>query len=132
MGEFPVKKMSAVLKVSKSGYYRWLKDKASQDSESALLDEKIKTIFEQSDKVYGSPRIYLALQRMGIEVSESTVARRMKRLELTPKGKKRFKNTTDSKHNMPIAPNILNRNLLCPDLIRGSLIQSHWLLHLYK
>jgi len=107
--EFPVKKMSEVLKVSRSGYYVWLKNESRLESQSVELDEKIKTIFEESKETYGSPRVYLALQKMDIEVSESKVARRMKFLELTPKVKKKFKNTTDSKHNMPIAPNILNR-----------------------
>ncbi len=73
------------------------------------LDAQIKVIFERSESSYGSPRIFIELKKEGVEVSESTVSRRMKALEITPKVKKRFKTTTDSKHGMPVAPNILNR-----------------------
>lgn len=101
--------MSEVLDVSKSGYYKYLRNKSQMEPEIDELDNKIKAAFEDSKETYGSPRIYLALQKQRIEISESTVARRMRILEITPKVKKKFKNTTDSKHDMPIAPNILNR-----------------------
>ena len=100
--------MCEILGVSKSGYYYWKKVLKSC-LKTAALDNKIKEIFEKSDDTYGSPRIYKALNKAGIEVSESKVARRMRALEMTPKIKKRFKSTTDSNHDMPIAPNILNR-----------------------
>lgn len=115
--EFPVKKMCEVLKVSKSGYYKWLRE-SSNEMKTAALDEQIKGIFEFSKKTYGSPRIFIELQKKEIEVSESTVARRMKLLGITPKIKKKFKNTTDSKHDMAIAPNILNREFEVSELGR--------------
>ena len=101
--------MCEVLGVSSSGYYYWqaeLKDACKTTD----LDAQIKTIFEQSGKTYGSPRIVKVLRQKGVEVSESKVARRMRALAITPATKKRFKNTTDSKHDLPIAPNILNRS----------------------
>ena len=107
--EFPVKKMCEVLSVSKSGYYHWKNKLLLADSKTEALDEKIKSIFESSRETYGSPRIYIELQKMDIEVSESMVARRMKSLGVTPKIKKKFKNTTDSAHDLAVAPNILNR-----------------------
>lgn len=107
--EFPVKKMCEVFSVSRSGYYGWLLKKESIAAKIDHLDDKIKGLFEQSRATYGSPRIWLALQDLGIAVSESSVARRMKSLGITPKIKKRFKNTTDSKHDLQISANLLNR-----------------------
>ena len=101
--------MSEVLQVSKSGYYRWLKNKSYLDSSSSILDDKIKSVFQHSEQTYGSPRVWEVLHGEGFTVSESTVARRMRLLALTPEKKKKYKHTTDSKHDLPIAPNILNR-----------------------
>ena len=100
--------MCEVLGVSRSGYYYW-KKQLKGCSKTADLDIQIKEVFEQSGATYGSPRVFKALHKKGLEVSESTVCRRMKVLEITPKVKKKFKSTTDSKHAMPIAPNLLNR-----------------------
>jgi len=107
--EFPVKKMSEVFAVSRSGYYRWLKHHSTLCSKAAILDDEIKKVFEYSRQTYGSPRVHEALKQKQINVSESTVARRMKCLKISPKLKKKFKNTTDSKHNFEVAPNLLNR-----------------------
>ena len=100
--------MCEVLGVSTSGYYHWKKE-LKGCLKTSDLDAQIKDIFEGSRENYGSPRVFKALRKAGVEVSESTVARRMRALELTPVVKKRFKSTTDSNHDKPIAPNILNR-----------------------
>ncbi len=107
--EFPVKKMCQVFEVSRSGYYNWLKNKDKYDKKEESLIEEIKSIFESSRETYGSPRVHLGLKKMNIEVSKSTVARRMKGLEISPNLKRKFKNTTDSEHNLKVSPNILNR-----------------------
>jgi putative transposase len=109
--------MCEVLGVSTSGYYYWqaeLKD----DCKIADLDAQIKTVFEESRETYGSLRIVKVLQQKGVEVSESEVARRMRALEITPAMKKRFKSTTDSKHDMPTAANILNRSFKVSEIGR--------------
>lgn len=107
--EFPVKKMSEVLGVSRSGYYTWLKDKDEKEAKVELLDAQIKEVFEASRQTYGSPRVKDALEKKKVDVSKSTVARRMKEKELTPPRKKKYKKTTDSTHDYRISPNILNR-----------------------
>lgn len=107
--EFPVKTMSKVFNVSRSSYYNWLQTKDEKAKESADLGEKIKQVFELSRSTYGSPRVYQELEKGGIDISKSTVARRMKELRITPKLKKRFKNTTDSKHDKEVSPNLLGR-----------------------
>ena len=101
--------MSEVFEVSRSGYYKWLKNKASYVEKETILNCQIKTVFKESRSTYGSPRVHEVLQKMEVEISASTVARRMKSLEITPKIKKVFKNTTDSNHDLKISPNILNR-----------------------
>jgi len=114
--EFPVKKMSEVFSVSRSGYYKWLKNKDIYALKLEILNDEIKTAFEDSRETYGSPRILIELQKKDIAVSESTVARRMKMMNITPKRKKRFKNTTDSKHDLKISPNLLKREFTVTEL----------------
>jgi len=100
--------MCEVLGVSTSGYYYWKKE-LKDASKTAELDKRIQEIFEESGATYGSPRIYLKLRKEGLEVSESTVYRRMNTLNISPKRKKKFKVTTDSKHNEKVSPNLLDR-----------------------
>jgi len=116
--EFPVKKMCEVLEVSRSGYYKWLNHKAGQALKEQELNDKIVEIFENSRQTYGSPRVHQALQKQSIQVSKSTVARRMKHLQIRVKVKKRYKHTTDSKHNKQISPNLLNRAFLVTELAK--------------
>ena len=114
--EFPVKKMSKVLGVSRSSYYDWRKNKDFFVEKEAVLNTKIRSIFEKSKSTYGSPRVYLELQKMKVEISVSTVARRMKSLQITPKLKKKFKITTDSNHDLKVSPNLLNREFSATEL----------------
>mgnify|MGYP000020162618 CR=1 FL=1 len=100
--------MCEVLGVSTSGYYHW-KEELRGGLKTNDLDAKIVAIFEKSRRTYGSPRVFKFLRKSGTKVSESTVSRRMRALGITPVIKKRFKSTTDSKHDLPIAQNILNR-----------------------
>lgn len=114
--EFPVKKMCQVFTVSRSGYYKWLKNKDSSELKAKSLNDKIKTIFENSDQTYGSPRVQLELKKKHIEVSESTIARRMKSLGISPKIKKRFRVTTDSNHGIKVSPHLLKREFTVTEL----------------
>lgn len=100
--------MCEVLGVSKSGYYYW-KKKLKDCIKTEDLDNKIRAVFEMSGATYGSPRVFKELNKKGLEVSESTVCRRMRALKISPKVKKKFKCTTDSNHGMSVSPNILNR-----------------------
>lgn len=109
--EFPISVMCDVLAVSRSGYYVWRKKSPSkrQQANASLLD-KIRTVHHDSGASYGSPRIYQALKEQGLPCSENRVARLMREDGLRAKTKRRFKATTNSKHNMPVAPNLLNRD----------------------
>ena len=70
---------------------------------------EIMDVFEESDETYGSPRITKELRVHGWTVSKNRVARIMKGAELRARKPKRFKVTTDSKHNYPVAPNLLDQ-----------------------
>lgn len=102
--------MCALFAVSRSGYYHWLKvtpSKRWRENEALLID--IRDIFESSYKSYGAPRIRAELCEMGVEVSRPRVARIMRAAGLRASRPRRFKVTTDSKHNYPIAPNVLEQ-----------------------
>lgn len=97
--------------IERSGYYAWLKRKPSKRQQAnEELDEKIIDIFKSHKSRYGSPRIADELRENNEICSKNRVARRMKHLDLKAKAKKKFKVTTDSKHNLPVALNLLNRN----------------------
>lgn len=66
-------------------------------------------IFEESRETYGCPRIYEQLRAEGYTCGYNTVERLMRENEIRPKRKRKYKSTTDSKHTLPIAPNVLDR-----------------------
>lgn len=110
-GKFTVAGMSRALKVSRSGYYDWLNRPPSQrDQRRQTRDELIGRVFEQSKGRSGSPTITRDLHDLGHDCDRKTVANSMRRQGLRAKAAKKFKVTTDSKHNLPVAPNRLNRD----------------------
>lgn len=109
--EFPISVMCEVLSVSRSGFYAWRKNPESKRNQSSkTLRKKICTIHRESGESYGSPRVYKALKKQGETCSKNRVARLMREDGLKAKSKRRFKATTNSKHNLPVAPNLLNRD----------------------
>ena len=108
---FPVEKMCRALKVSRGGYYAWLERPLSQRTkENMILLERIDKIHEKSKGRYGSPRITDQLHDEGYKASRPRVARLMRSNGICAVGKKKFKVTTDSSHNYPVSPNLLNRD----------------------
>lgn len=109
--QFPIEKMCSVLQISSSGYYKWknrsLSNKVLKKNQ---LKEKIKTLYFEFKQRYGSPRITAELHALGYKISRVTVAKYMRELGLRSKLSKKFKVTTDSKHNYLIVDNLLNRN----------------------
>jgi transposase InsO family protein len=108
---FEVAMMCEVLDVRRSGYYAWSKRKSSdRQQRQEKLIEQIKTAHEQSYGTYGSRRVHAELKDQEIEVCVNTVAKLMKQAEIRSVMHKRFVvRTTDSKHDQPIAPNLLDR-----------------------
>ena len=110
--EFRLEKMCNVLKVSRSGYYKWRVSGATeQRKRKELLTERIKWHFHDSDETYGSPRIRNELVKEGWIVSERTVGLIMRERGLRSCMARKFRvMTTDSNHDMPIAPNVLEQD----------------------
>ncbi|MGR3293334.1 MAG: IS3 family transposase [Candidatus Scalindua sp.] len=108
---FVVEKMCLALKVSKSGYYAWKgRGKSRRELENEKLDQVIRKAHRRSRERYGSPRIAKELEARGVNCSENRVARRMRLSGIVAKTRRRFKVTTRSKHNHPVAYNLINQN----------------------
>lgn len=106
-----VRLMCRVLEVSPSGYYAWCAAPISRRAQAdATLRDQIDAVFHASGKTYGSPRVHAELQATGTRVGRKPVARVMRGAALVarPRGK-RAPRTTDSAHDLPIAPNRLDR-----------------------
>jgi putative transposase len=107
---FGVERMCRILRVSRSGYYDWRDREPSelQLRHQRLLPE-IKRVFKDSRKTYGSPRVFKALRGEGQVCGKHQVAGLMMQHGITPKRRRKFKRTTDSDHNYPVAPNLVER-----------------------
>ena len=109
--EFPVRRMCKVLDVSRSGYYAWRgRPRSKREMANQQLYKKIKAVYNESHKTYGSPRIYEVLKQQGIACSENRVARLMRLRGLRAKKTKRFKTTTKRDKAARAAPNLLERD----------------------
>lgn len=107
--DFRVVKMAEVLKVSKSGFYAYLKrPKSNREIENDLLLEKIKAVYKKNHGIYGYPRITNELEKEGAP-SKNRVYRLMRKNGIKSKTVKKYKVTTNSNHNIPVAENLLNR-----------------------
>lgn len=103
--------MSKVFKVDRSSYYHWVKAGCIIKKEDKQLNNLIKSIFIQGRDNYGTRRIQDKLKELyGLILSRKCISGIMKDLNLKVKMKRRYQNTTDSNHNLPIAPNLLNRD----------------------
>lgn len=108
---FPVSRMCQVLGASPSGYYAWQGRPNSQRQQAnEALVEQIQQVHAHSRHTYGSPRITEELQAQGVACSANRVARLMKVHGIQAKMKQQFKRTTQSNHNQPIAPNLLQQD----------------------
>jgi transposase InsO family protein len=108
---FKVGRMCRLLNVSRSGYYWWLKRPESRRSrENRALQDKIRVLHVASHGIYGAPKIHRDLVDTGIRCGKNRVARIMREAGIRSRTKKKFKATTNSKHNLPVAPNLLNQD----------------------
>lgn len=109
-GEFGVRKQCDVLEVSRSGYYEWReRGESARHSENRALGVAIKEAFEQSEQTYGSPRVHAELKARGLTVGRKRIARIMRKDGLVSVHRKKFRCTTDSNHQHPVAANVLER-----------------------
>jgi transposase InsO family protein len=100
-----------VLKVSPSGYHKWLRRKLSQRAiENQRLLEIIKHHYTKSKRTYGLPRIFAAIRSQGFTVNKKRIARLMRVNNIKAKTKRRFKVTTVQNSKAFASANILNQN----------------------
>lgn len=97
-----------VLGVSRSGYYEW-RQRPSKPQENCSTTVHLKAAFTGSGETYGSRRLSAALRQQGINAGRHRVRTLMRANGLRPVWKRKFMHTTNSKHDLPIAENVLNR-----------------------
>jgi transposase InsO family protein len=108
--EFSIYAMCRVLHVSRSGYYESLNRSPSRHSlEDDQLRSKVTAAFKFGRSNYGTRQIKETLQKQQIKTSRRRIGRLMREEQLHVQTKRKFKVTTDSNHNNPIAPNLLQR-----------------------
>lgn len=104
--------MAEIFEVSRSGFYTWLNRKPSnRDIENSQLLSDIRTVYDGSNRVYGSTKITRKVNETASKpVNHKRVERIMKDNGIVSKTKKKYKATTNSNHDLPVAENILNRD----------------------
>lgn len=108
--EFSVDMMCELMSISTSGFYAWLRrDPMPRDAAKAQLLRKIEDVFRGGRGGYGSPRVFRVLKGLGEKVSKSTVERLMREHRIRARTKRRFRATTNSKHELPVAENTVAR-----------------------
>lgn len=98
-----------VLGVSRSGFYDWQQRLATPDTETTALHVAARAAHARGRECYGPRRLRTELSEMGYPLSLASVKRLRKRLGLGCRHKRRFVRTTDSRHDLPIAPNLLEQ-----------------------
>lgn len=110
--QWPVSVQCRVLNVSRSGFYAWCSREESITAvRRAELTERIRDVHQASRGTYGSPRVHAELVAQGHRCNRKTVARCMREAGIQAKSHRKFRiTTTDSNHDRPVAPNIVNRD----------------------
>lgn len=108
---FPVELLCQHLGVSRSGFYAWSQrpESARQQADKELA-EQVAQVHRDSRGTYGSPRVHAELRARGRRVSRKRIARLMGQQHLAARKRRRFVRTTDSRHGLPVAPNVLQRD----------------------
>ncbi|XKH61853.1 IS3 family transposase [Halomonas sediminis] len=110
-GNFSTALMCRVFEVSRSGYYKGRSRPPSQrDQQDKALKAKIRHHHQKNRATYGTRRIQKKLTGDGETISRRRIARLMKEESLECKTRRKFKATTHSKHDKPVAPNLLDRH----------------------
>ena len=107
---YSVGKMCDWLGVSRSGFYAWQERPESAHAvEDRRLAVLVRAAHERGRKTYGSPRVHAELVDEGERVSRKRVARLMREQNLVARQRRRYKSTTMSDHDQPVAANLLDR-----------------------
>lgn len=104
------------MQVSRSGYYSWrTREPSVLQKERSRLIPKVRAIHQQTRGSYGARRISEELRAEGESCGRTKAATLMSLAGVEAKQKKKYKVTTNSKHNLPVAPNLLERNFYAPE-----------------
>jgi putative transposase len=108
---FNVGRMCALLNVSRSGFYAWrTRPESRRSRENRALEDRIRLLHANSHGIYGAPRIHRDLDDDGVRCGKNRVARIMRVAGIRSRSRKKFKATTNSRHSLPVGPNLLNQN----------------------
>jgi putative transposase len=113
---FPVQKMAHVFSVSRTGYYKYINRKESdRRKQNGQLLEKIRFIYKQNRRAYGSPRIHAALKKQGAFCSRKRVAKLMKENNIRSTMSKKWRSRSNKlAHLAKVSPNLINQNFYAP------------------
>lgn len=110
-GTLPVAATCRLLEIPRSSYYHQRSHRPSRRAlYDAVLAVEIRAIHCASKQRYGSPRVMHGLRKRGIRISKKRAARLMRECGLAARRRKRFRVTTNSEHDHPVAPNLLDRD----------------------
>lgn len=126
---YPLALLCDVMQVSRSGYYAWRnRENSPRQQEYERLIPVVQETHKISKQTYGARRIAKEVEDLGISCGKSKARTLMKLANVSAKQKKKFKVTTDSKHSLPVSPNLLNRqfNIDEPDKVYVSDLIYIW------
>ena len=107
---FPVEVMSRLFGVSPSGFYDWLtRGPSARAQEDERLKVAIKAAHERSRETYGDRRLQPELATEGLVAGRDRIGRLRREMGLRCKQKRKFKATTNSNHNLPVAESLLDQ-----------------------
>jgi len=107
---FRIRLMCRVLKVTRSAWYKWLKGASDRQRRRLVFDQAVAKAFARRKGRYGAHRLRADLKDDKVDANRKTVAASMRRQLLRAKAAKKYKATTQSSHDLPVADNVLNRD----------------------
>ena len=109
-GRHTVRTLCRLLGVSRSGYYAWgARPESERVGKDRALLARIETIHRESREAYGAVKTWRSLRAQGVPCGRHRVARLRRQAGIEAKRKRRFRVTTQSRHSLPVAPNVLDR-----------------------
>jgi putative transposase len=126
---YPVALMCRVLNVSESGFHAWrIRPPCERERENARLEIEILSAHQRTRETYSAKRLHSDLEDHGVQTIPYRVRALRKKMGLRCKQKRKFKVTTDSKHRLPVAPNVLKREFFvsAPDKTWMSVLSGKW------
>ena len=104
----PVSQACSALNVSRCGYYSAAKSSLALPK-VCTASVHLKAAFAASGRTYGSRRLYAALQSQGLSIGRHRVRSLMRANQLRSVWRRKFIHTTNSRHTLPVAANVLDR-----------------------